>query len=141
VAGSIDRRIEALEKLYGTSAAERSSAVERAREELGRQALFRTLDALAHIKRAPIDRPQWRFDVEKLRDESLFTIACYIVALAHMQHLDEQRAREILEESEAEWEIEDTPLWTLISELERVFDHMQEEVEKQMREEHEKRGA
>jgi hypothetical protein len=130
VAG-LDKRIEALERLYQTNAAERTSAAERAREELGRQAIFRTLDAMAHIKRAPIDPPQWRFEVEKLRDEALFTIACYVVALTHMEHPDEARAREILEESEAEWEIEDTPLWTLISELERVFDHMREEVERQ----------
>jgi hypothetical protein len=127
VAG-LERRIEALERLYRTSAAERSSAAERAREELGREAIYRTLDAMAHIKRAPIDDEKWRFDVERLRDESLFTIACYFVALAHKEHPDEARAREILEESEAEWEIEAPPLWTLISELERVFEHMREEV-------------
>ena len=141
MAGSLDRRIEALEKVYRSSAAEEHSAAERAREELGRQAIYRTLDAMAHIKRAPVDDEKWRFDVERLRDESLFTIACYVVALAHKGHPDEERAREILEESEAEWEIEDTPLWTLISELERVFDYMREEVEKQKGEEHEKRGA
>lgn len=103
---------------------------EQDREELEREAINRTLDAMAHIRRAPIDNPRWRFDVEKLREESLFTIACYIAALSHNEHPDEERAREILEEEEAEREVEDTPLWTIISELERIFTQMREENEK-----------
>ncbi len=127
MAGSIDRRIEALEKVYGTSAAER------AREELGRQAIYRTLDAMAHIKRAPVDDEKWRFNVERLREESPFTTACYVAALAHKEHPDEERAREILKETIAEQELEGAPLWEMIAGL---IDGLN-----WMREEHEKRGA
>ncbi len=128
--GGLERRIQQLEELYHSRTAEERSYGERTREELSREAINRTLDAMAHISRAPIDREQWRFDVERLKDESLFTIACYGAALSHKKHPDEERAREILEQAEAEREVEDTPLWTLIGELERIFEGMREEVGK-----------
>jgi hypothetical protein len=54
---SLDRRIEALEKLYAKSTAEEHTAAERGRKELIHKAIHGALDAMAHIKRAPIDRP------------------------------------------------------------------------------------
>jgi hypothetical protein len=135
VAGSIDRRIEALEKLCGSSAEGHSSA-ERSREELLDKSWGGALDALAHLKRAPVDDEKWRFDVERLRDESPFTTACYVAALAHKEHPDEERGREILEEAVAGRELEGAPLWEMIAGLIDGLNWMREE-----REEHEKRGA
>ena|SRR3712207_1888636 len=79
--------------------------------------MAQTLDAMAHIRRAPIDRPEWRYEVEKLKDRGPFAIACHVAALAHLEHSDEERAREILEEVEAERGIEDSPLWAMIYSL------------------------
>ena len=55
-----------------------------------------------YSQRAPIDRPEWRYEVEKLKDREPFAIAYHVAALAHLEHSDEERAREILEEVEAE---------------------------------------
>ncbi len=55
-----------------------------------------------YSQRAPIDRPEWRYEVEKLKDQGPFAIAYHVAALAHLEHSDEERAREILEEVEAE---------------------------------------
>jgi hypothetical protein len=73
---------------------------------------------------------QWRYSVEKLKDREPFTIACYIAALAHKEHPDEERAREILEEPVAEQELEGAPLWAMIDSLEATFNQMDEEIEK-----------
>jgi hypothetical protein len=128
--GSLDRRLEALEKLYAKSTAEEHTVAERGRKELVSKAMAQTLDAMAHIKRAPIDRPEWRYEVEKLKDLKPFTIACHVAALAHLEHPDVQRAREILEEVEAERGIEDSPLWAMIDSLVDSLNQMQEEIEK-----------
>lgn len=128
--GNLDRRIEALERLYHTGAAEERYTAEQTREELSRKAWAGTLDALGYISRAPIDRPQWRYEVENLQDKGLFAIACYIAALTHEEHPDEERAREILEEAEAERGIEGTPLWTMIDSLVAKMNQMREEIEK-----------
>ncbi len=66
--GSLDKRIEALEKLYASGIAEERSAAERGRKELIHKANNGALDAMANIKRAPINRPEWRYEVEKLKD-------------------------------------------------------------------------
>ena len=128
--GSLDRRIEALEKLYAQSTAEERSAAERGRKELVSKAMHGTLDAMAHIRRAPIDREPWRYEVEKLKDRGPFAIACHVAALAHLEHPDVQRAREILEEVEAERGIEDSPLWAMIYSLVDSLNRMREECEK-----------
>jgi hypothetical protein len=86
---------------------------------------------MAHIRCAPIDREEWRYEVENLRDLEPFTIACHVAALAHLEHSDEERAREILEEVEAERGIEDSPLWAMIDSLVDSLNRMQEEVERQ----------
>ena len=71
-----------------------------------------TLDAMVHIRRAPIDRPEWGYEIENLRDLEPFSIACHVAALVDLKHPDEERAREILEEVEAERGIcVDSPLW------------------------------
>jgi hypothetical protein len=54
--GSLDKRVEALEKLYASSTAEERSAAERGRKELVSKAMHGTLDAMAHIRRASVDR-------------------------------------------------------------------------------------
>ena len=127
---SLDRRIEALEKLYASSTAEERSAAERGRKDLVSKALHGALVAMAHIRRAPIDREGWRFKVGNLRDLEPFTIACHVAALAHLEHSDVERAREILEEVEAERGIEGSPLWAMIYSLVDSLNRMQEECEK-----------
>jgi hypothetical protein len=132
----LDKRIEALEKLYHTSYSnEEHYAAEVTREELSRKAWAGTLNALAHIKRAPIerapiDRPQWRYEVENLKDKGPFAIACYIAALTHKEHPDEERAREILEEVVAERGLEGDPLWTMIESLVAELNRIREEIER-----------
>ena len=131
--GNLDRRIEALERLYANSAAEERTAADESRKELINKAIHGALDAMAHIKRAPIDEPPWRYEVEKLREKEPFTIACYVATLAHTEHPDEERAREVLKEVVAQRKIEGAPLWAMIDSLKATLD--------QMREEREKRGA
>ena len=100
-----------MEKLYESSTAEERSAAERGCKELVSKALSGALDAMAHIRRAPVDEEEWRYEVEKLKDRGAFAIACHVAALAHLEHPDEVRAREILEAKlvEAERGIEDSP--------------------------------
>jgi hypothetical protein len=57
---SLDRRIQQLEELYASSTAEERSAADRGREKLVSKAMHGTLDAMAHLRRAPIDREPWR---------------------------------------------------------------------------------
>jgi hypothetical protein len=111
---SLDRRIEALEKLYTSSTAEEHTAADRGRKELIHKAIHGALDAMVSIKRAPIDQPEWRYEVEKLKDRGPFAIACHVAALAHLEHPDASRARGILEEVEAERGIEGSPLWAMV---------------------------
>jgi hypothetical protein len=89
---SVDRRIEALEKLYQADSAQERTTADRGRKELVSRALAQTLDAMAHIRRAPVDEEPWRYEVEKLKDRGPFTIACYDAALANTKHPDEDEA-------------------------------------------------
>lgn len=57
----------------------------------------KAIDALARIKRAPIDEERWRYDVEELRSESPVDAAAYVAALACLKHEDEDEARAIFE--------------------------------------------
>jgi hypothetical protein len=127
---SLNRRIQQLEELYHSSTAEERTAANRSRKELVSKAMHGTLDAMAHIKRAPIDHPPWRFEVEGLQDKGAVAIAYYVAALAHMGHPDEERAREILEEAVAEREIEGAPLWAMVGSLVDDLNRMQEDIEK-----------
>ncbi len=127
---SLDRRIQQLEELYASSTAEERSTADRSHEKLVSKAIHGTLDAMAHIRRAPVDEEPWRYAVEKLRGRGPFAIACHVAALAHLEHSDEERAPEILEEVEAERGIEDSPLWAMIDSLVDSLNQMQEEIEK-----------
>jgi hypothetical protein len=53
---------------------------------------------MAHVKRSSIDPEQWRYSVEKLRQQSPSTVATYVCVLRDQEHEDEARAREILEQ-------------------------------------------
>ena len=94
--GSIGKRIEDLERLV--------HPVEEASDVRRREFLTRALDALAHVKRSSIDSEQWRYSVERLRDESPAAVAAYVCALRDQGHEDEALAREILEEKVGEAE-------------------------------------
>jgi hypothetical protein len=98
--GSIDRRLESLERL----ARPVEEAGDAHRRQLVREFLGRALDALAHVKRSRIDHEQWRYSVERLSDESPATVAVYLCALRDQGHEDEARAREILEQKVSEAE-------------------------------------
>jgi hypothetical protein len=64
-----------------------------ARERLLSDFTVRALDAMAHVRRASIDDPRWRYTLEGLRDESPFTLAAYVAALTALRHPDEGEAR------------------------------------------------
>jgi uncharacterized protein YhdP len=89
--GGIVKRIESLEQRI-------RPLEETAAEANRRQFLWRALDAMAHVKRSSIDPEQWRYSVEKLRQQSPATVAAYVCVLRDQEHEDEARAREILEQ-------------------------------------------
>jgi uncharacterized protein YhdP len=89
--GGIAKRIESLEQRI-------RPLEETAAEADTRQFLWRALDAMAHVKRSSIDPEQWRYSVEKLRQQSPSTVATYVCVLRDQEHEDEARAREILEQ-------------------------------------------
>ena len=125
--GSIEKRIEALEECYRTSeAGQRAATATREREELRRRVWSSTLNAVAWIRRAPVDPPQWRYEVGKLRDKSPFAIATHVAALAALEHPDEDEARLILAEAEAERGIEDSPLWKMIDNMVAAMERTEE---------------
>jgi hypothetical protein len=125
--GSLEKRLEALEESYRTSeAGQRAATATREREELRRKVWSSTLNAVAWIRRAPVDSPQWGYEVGKLRDESPFAIATHVAALATLEHPDEDEARRILAEVEAERGIEDSPLWEMIESVVAAMDRMRE---------------
>ena len=96
----IERRIEALEAQFAASSEAAASTGER--ERLLKKFAYRALDAMARIRRAPIDEEPYRYSVEKLRGESPVTVAAHVAALAHLEHEDEAAARAILEEKARE---------------------------------------
>jgi hypothetical protein len=92
---SIERRIEVLEGLIQPPAPPKEEAD---RRQHVHEFLRRALDAMAHVKRSSIDPEQWRYSVEKLRQQSPATVAAYVCVLRDQEHEDEARAREILEQ-------------------------------------------
>jgi len=62
-----------------------------------RQFLAGFLRALAHVRRAPIDRPPWRYEANKLRNLEPFNLAMYLAALRMLEHEDEAEARKLLD--------------------------------------------
>ena len=95
---SIERRIEALEAAYAEPAADGTGGRERLVSDFSRRAL----DAMAKIRRAPIDPEPWRYGVEKLRGESPMTVLAHVAALSALEHEDEREARGLLESMERE---------------------------------------
>jgi hypothetical protein len=90
--GSLERRIEALEAAYAGPPARGTGE----RTKLVGDFARRALDAIAHIRRAPIDAEGWRYSVEKLRGESPMTVLAHVAALSALGHEDEGESREIL---------------------------------------------
>jgi uncharacterized protein YhdP len=106
--GGIVKRIESLEQRI-------RPLEETAAEANRRQFLWRALDAMAHVKRSSIDPEQWRYSVEKLRQESPATVAAYVCVLRDHEHEDEAPAREILEQRAKDESVE-------MAELEMLMD-------------------
>jgi hypothetical protein len=121
--GSIESRLARLEERIAPPADEAAEA----RERLVRKVWSKTLDAMAHIRRAPIDEPRWRYEVSKLRSKSSFDIACYISALAALGHEDEQEARTILSEVAAEQGVDAAPLEMIIDGMVSALKRIREE--------------
>lgn len=92
--GSLDKRIELLEQRIRPL----EEASDASRRQHVHEFLRRALDAMAHVKRSSIDPEQWRYSVEKLRQQSPTTVAAYVCVLRDQEHEDEARAREILEQ-------------------------------------------
>jgi hypothetical protein len=109
---SLEKRIEALEAQFASSSEAAASTGER--ERLVRVFAGRALDAMARIRRAPIDEEPYRYHVEKLRGESPVTVAAHVAALAHLEHEDEAAAREILAEKVKKRDLNPAPLEKLI---------------------------
>ena len=65
--------------------------------KLRRDFLAGFLRALAHVRRAPIDRPPWRYEANKLRNLEPFNLAMYLAALRMLEHEDEAEARKLLD--------------------------------------------
>ena len=101
----VEKRIAALEVVYAASSSEAAASAGE-RERLVSDFAGRTLDAMASIRRAPIDAEPYRYHVEKLRRESPMTVTAYVAALAHLGHLDEDEARAILADLERERDLD-----------------------------------
>ena len=90
---SVRRR---LEKLEGLLAEQRELRTGGAKGRLLEDFFRRALDAVAHVRRAPVDAERWRYTLEGLRNEAPVTVAAYAAALANLRHPDEAGARGIL---------------------------------------------
>jgi hypothetical protein len=91
--GDVRGRLTRLEDL---AAEQRGLGTGGAKGRLTEDFFRRSLDALAHIRRAPIDAERCRYAPERLRGEAPVTVAAYVAALASLRHPDEGGAREIL---------------------------------------------
>ena len=72
------------------------------------------LDAMAHVRRARIDDPRWRYTLDGLRDESLLALAAYVAALTALRHPDEDKARELLGTVAVEQLVDAQELWEYV---------------------------
>ncbi len=91
--GSIEKRISDLEAAHARTAA---PATHDRRARLMDDFIGRTLDAMASIKRAPIDHEDVRYTCARLRGLGPLPVAAYVAALVALGHEDEDEAREIL---------------------------------------------
>ncbi len=94
--GSVGRRIEDLERSFAQSVKTGGGAGYAA--ALSKRFVVDSLNAMAHIRRAPLDGPIWRYDVEKLRGRGTFSAAVYVAALRVLEHPDEAEAFDIFVE-------------------------------------------
>jgi hypothetical protein len=74
----------------------------------------RALDAMAHVRRARIDDPRWRYTLDGLRNESPMALAAYVAALTALRHPDEDEARELLATVAVEREVDAQELWEYV---------------------------
>jgi|SRR5215212_3662055 len=74
----------------------------------------RALDAMAHVRRARIDDPRWRYTLDGLRDESPMALAAYVAALTALRHPDEDEARKLLATVALEREVDAQELWEYV---------------------------
>jgi hypothetical protein len=79
----------------------------------------RALDAMAHVRRAPIDDPRWRYTLDGLRDESPMALAAYVAALTALRHPDEDEARELLSTLAVQQEVDAQELWEYVDSFAR----------------------
>ncbi|GEM_PF-2671670 len=91
--GSIEKRISDLEAAHARASA---PADHSRKERLIDDFIGRTLDAMASIKRAPIDHENVRYTCARLRGLGPLPVATHVAALAALGHEDEDEAREIL---------------------------------------------
>jgi hypothetical protein len=110
---SVERRIEALEAKRAMAVPD-PQARDAEQERVVNDFMVRALDAMASIKRAPIDREPYRYGLKKLREEGPMAIAAHVAALANLEHEDEAAARQLLEEKTRERSVDPVPLEELI---------------------------
>ena len=109
-----------LEKLEGLVAEQRELGTGGAKGRLLEDFFRRALDAVAHVRRAPIDAERWRYTLEGLRDEAPVTVAAYVAALTNLRHPDEAGARGLL--AELAGDPDDGTLWELVGAFGRFAD-------------------
>jgi hypothetical protein len=97
---SLERRIEALERAYAGPAARGTGE----REKLVGVFCRRALDAMASIRRAPIDGGATATPSRSCGVRPPVTVLAHVAALAHLGHEDE--AREILEDLEQDRDLD-----------------------------------
>jgi len=113
--GNVRGRLGRLEDLV---AEQRELGTGGSRGRLREDFFRRALDAMAHVRRAPIDAERWRYSLEGLRDEPPVTVAAYVAALATLSHPDEGGARELLAKR-----ADEGTLWSLVGAFGRFADN------------------
>ena len=94
-------------------------AGETTRERLLWNFNVRALDAMAHVRRARIDDPRWRYTLDGLRDKAPFALAAYVAALTALRHPDEGEASELLATVAVEQQVEAQALWKCVDSFAR----------------------
>jgi hypothetical protein len=115
-----------LERLEASHVLAARHGGETARERLLWNFTVRALDTMAHVRRARIDDPRWRYTLGGLRDKSPIALAAYVAALTALRHPDEGEARELLGTVEVEREVDAQALWECVDSFAR-FEKMRGE--------------
>jgi len=108
-----------LEKLEASAVLPARQGGETMRERLLWDFNVRALDAMAHVRRAHIDDPRWRYSLDGLRNKPPFTLAAYVAALTALRHPDESVARELLGTVAVEQEVDAQTLWECVDSFAR----------------------